>query len=107
MGKHQTCLFRPILLTKPALTAEAMWNRDINSEDELDINYRQKQNDSELIADNQPSSSKSTTRNKTTVAAKPITLTPSGKTKATTQVEKPLRPDGWDSTAMKNLTVNF
>ena len=83
------------LLTKPALTAEAMWNRDINSEDEMDINYRQKQNDFELMADNQPSSSKSTTRNKTTVAAKPIS--PSGKRKATTQVEKPLRPDGWDS----------
>ena len=29
------------LLTKPALIAEAMWNRDINSEDELDITYRQ------------------------------------------------------------------
>ena len=27
------------LLTKPALTAEAMWNRDNNSEDELDIKY--------------------------------------------------------------------
>ena len=83
------------LLTNPALTAEAMWNRDINSEDELDINYREKQNDSQLVADNMPSSSKSKTRNKSTVAAKPIT--PSGKRKATTQVEKPLRPDGWDS----------
>ena len=83
------------LLTKPALTAEAMWNRDANSEDELDINYRQKQNEPQLAPDNMPSSSKSTTSNKTTVAAKPIT--PSGKRKATTQFEKPLRPDGWDS----------
>ena len=83
------------LLTKPALTAEAMWKRDANSEDELDINYRQKQNESQLVPDNMPSSSKSTTSNKTTVATKPIT--PSGKRKATTQVEKPLRPDGWDS----------
>ena len=80
------------LLTKPALTAEAMWNRDANSEDDLDINYRQKQNEPQLEPDNIPSSSKSTTSNKTTVSAKPIT--PSGKRKATTQVEKPLRPDG-------------
>ena len=34
------CLDQKIL-TKPALTAEAMWNRDNNSEDELDIKYRQ------------------------------------------------------------------
>ena len=82
-------------LTKPALTAEAMWNRDANSEDELDINYRQKEKEPHLVPDNMPSSSKSTTSNKTTVAAKPIT--PSGKRKATTPVEKPLQTDGWDS----------
>ena len=52
------------LLTKPALTAEAMWNRDVNREDELDINYRQKQQEPHLVPDNMPSSSKSTTSNK-------------------------------------------
>ena len=36
------------LLTKPALTAEAMWKRDINSDDKLDITYRQ-QNPPETI----------------------------------------------------------
>ena len=77
------------------MTAEAIWNRDANSEDELDINYRQKQNEPQLAPDNMPSSSKSTNSNKTTVAAKPVT--PSGQRKATTQFEKPLRPDGWDS----------
>ena len=43
------------LLTKPALTAEAMWNRDVNSEDKLDINYRQKQQEPQLVPDNMPS----------------------------------------------------
>ena len=28
------------VLSKPALTAEAMWNRETNSEDELDLNYK-------------------------------------------------------------------
>ena len=42
-----------------------------------------------------PSSSKSATSNKTTVAAEPIT--PSGQRKATNPVEKPRRADEWDS----------
>ena len=86
---HQT------LLTKPALTAEAMWNRDVNSEDELDINYRQSQQEPQVVRDNIPSSSKSTTVTKPTVAAEPVN--PSGKRKATTSAEKPHRFTGWDS----------
>ena len=83
------------LLTKPALTAEAMWNRDVNSEDELDINYRQSQQEPQLVPDNKPSSSKSTTVTKPTLAAEPVT--PSGKRKATTPAEEPHRFSGWDS----------
>ena len=83
------------LLTKPALTAEAMWNRDMNSKDVLDINYRQRQQEPQLVPDNLPSSSKSTTVNKPTVAAEPVTL--SGKRKATTPAEKPHRLNEWDS----------
>ena len=37
---EKTCLDQR-LLTKPALTAEAMWDREANSEDELDVTYRQ------------------------------------------------------------------
>ena len=83
------------LLTKPALTAEVMWNRDVNSEDELDINYRQKQLEPQQVPHDMPSSSKSTTVNNPTVAAEPVT--PSGKRKATTPAEKPHRLSDWDS----------
>ena len=72
-----------------------MWNRDVNSEDELDINYRQKQQEPKLVLDNMPSSSKSTTVNKPPVVAE--TVTPSVKRKATTPAEKPHTIDEWDS----------
>ena len=72
-----------------------MWNRDVNSEDELDINYRQSQHEPQLVPDNKPSSPKRTTVTKPTVAAEPVT--PSGNRKATTPAEELHRFGGWNS----------
>ena len=72
MGKHKDCLFRIKTLIKPALTAEAMWKRDANSEDELDIKYRQHQ-EPQSVRDNMPTSSPQLAATNQTVDAEPVT----------------------------------
>ena len=85
------------VLTKPALTAEAMLNCDANYEDELDIKYRQHQ-EPQIMPDNMPSSSRQPTATNQTVDAEPVTPPAwMGKRKATTPVKDPQGLSGWDT----------
>ena len=75
-----------------------MGNRNVNSEDELKINYRQNQQEHQLVPDHIPLSSRNTTVAKQTVAAEPVTPTAAmGKRKATTPAKDPLGFGGWDT----------
>ena len=75
-----------------------MWNRDVNGEDELEINYRQNQQEPQLVPDNVPSSSRNTTVAKQTVAAEPVTPPAAmGKRKASTPAKDRQGFGGWDT----------
>ena len=77
-----------------------MWNRDANSEDELDIKDRQQyqQQEPQMVPDKMLSSSKQTSAANQLVNVEPVTPPASmGKRKASTPAKDPQGFSGWDT----------